>query len=76
MGLCRIEIERQKKQSHGNTKIYVVRLLAHVHGWRQEESFTNKRKRLQRWYQNTLTKTQASNTPQKKKNSQSPKVHD
>ena len=56
VGLCRIELERQKKQSHGNTKIYVVRLLAYVHGRRRGESFTNKRKRLQRWYQNTLTK--------------------
>ena len=56
VGLCKIEIEWQKKQSHENTKIYVVRLLAYVHGWRWGESFTNKRKRLQRWYQNTLTK--------------------
>ena len=29
---------------------------APVHEWHQGESFTNKRKRLQRWYQNTLTK--------------------
>ena len=30
MGLRKIEIERQKKQSRGNTKIYVVWLLAYV----------------------------------------------
>ena len=73
VGFCKIEIKPQKKQSHENTKIYVVQLLAYVHRQRRGESFTNKRKRLQRWYQNTLTKPNPKYT---QKSSQSPEARD
>ena len=64
MGLCKIEIEQQKKQSHGYTKIHVVRLLAYVHKWHRGESFTNKRKDYKGSTKHSH-KTQTPNTPKR-----------
>ena len=70
VGLCKIEIDNSTNNHIERTKIYVVRFLAYIHrqGW--GENFTNIRKKLQRCYLNTLTRTQASNTPKNTHNHQ------
>ena len=69
VGLCRIEIERQKKQSHGNTKIYVVRLWPiSMGGVKEKVSLTKKGD----YKGGTKTHSQNPNLKCTQKSSQSP----